>query len=75
MKFHEIGVLNHVGFRTAIYPILNYLEFRTNHAPYVVHGVVHNSWRRAPCKVHGSHEPYVVRGGERGQLRLISSVG
>jgi hypothetical protein len=22
-------------------------------------------WRRAPCKVHGSHEPYVVRGAPR----------
>jgi hypothetical protein len=24
-----------------MHPILNYVEFRTNHEPYVVHGVVH----------------------------------
>jgi len=26
-----------------LHPILNYIEFRTNHAPYVVHGVVQGS--------------------------------
>jgi hypothetical protein len=24
-----------------MHPILNYVEFRTNHEPYMVHGVVH----------------------------------
>jgi hypothetical protein len=33
--------LNHVRFRTAMYSILNCLEFRTNHESYAVHGVVH----------------------------------
>jgi hypothetical protein len=33
--------LNHVGFRAAMHPILNYVELRTNHEPYMVHGVVH----------------------------------
>ncbi len=54
------------GLGQAMHPILNCVEFRTNPEPYMVQGVVHNSWRRAPCKVHGCHEPYVVRGGESG---------
>jgi hypothetical protein len=29
-----------VGFRTAMHLILNYIEFRTNHEPNVVHGMV-----------------------------------
>jgi hypothetical protein len=37
--------LNHVGFRAAMHPILNYVEFRTNHEPHVVHGVVHGDER------------------------------
>jgi hypothetical protein len=33
--------LNPMGFKGEVLnPILNYVEFRTNHAPYVVHGVV-----------------------------------
>ena len=44
---------------------LNYVEFRTNPEPYMVEGVVHDPWRRAACKVHGSHEPHVVRGAPR----------
>jgi hypothetical protein len=28
-----------------MYPILNYVEFRTNHEPYMVHGVVHDGVR------------------------------
>ena len=37
--------LNHVRFRAAMHPILNYVEFRTNHEPNVVHGVVHGELR------------------------------
>jgi hypothetical protein len=35
----------------AMNPILNYVEFRTNHEPNVVHGVVRLSWRPKTCKV------------------------
>ncbi len=28
-----------------MYPILNYVEFRTNHEPYMVHGVVQGGVR------------------------------
>jgi hypothetical protein len=28
-----------------MHPILNYVEFRTNHEPYMVHGVVHGGVR------------------------------
>ena len=28
-----------------MYSILNYVEFRTNHEPYMVHGVVHGGVR------------------------------
>jgi hypothetical protein len=33
--------LNHVRFRVAMYLTLNFVEFRTNHEPNGVHGVVH----------------------------------
>ena len=56
----NIGALNHVRFRASHAPTLNYIESRTNPEPYMVQDVVHNAWRRAPCKVHGCHEPYVV---------------
>jgi len=29
-----------------MHPILNYVKFRTNHEPNVVHGVVHGGVRR-----------------------------
>lgn len=47
--FHSDCALNHAGFRAlaliplwcrAKPPILNYVEFRTNHEPNMVHGVV-----------------------------------
>jgi hypothetical protein len=47
--FHSDCALNHAGFRAlaliplwcrAMHPILNYVEFRTNHEPNIVHGVV-----------------------------------
>jgi hypothetical protein len=61
--------------RYLIYGALNHVRFRASHAPYanpepdMVQDVVRNSWRRAPCKVHGCHAPYVVHGGEGGRLR------
>jgi hypothetical protein len=36
--------LNHVRVRAAMHPILNYVEFRTNHEPYMVQGVVHGGF-------------------------------
>ena len=39
--------LNHVRFRAAMHPILNYVEFRTNPEPYVVRGVVHGGMRNS----------------------------
>jgi hypothetical protein len=38
--------LSHVRSRAAMHPILNYVKFRTNHEPNVVHGVVHSGVRR-----------------------------
>jgi hypothetical protein len=35
--------MHHVRCMAAMNPILNYVEFRTNHEPYMVHGVVHLS--------------------------------
>ena len=32
---------NHVRFRVAMHPILNYVKFRTNPEPCVVRGVVY----------------------------------
>ena len=37
--------LDHVRFRAAMHPILNYVESWTNHEPYMVHGVVHGGFR------------------------------
>ena len=36
--------LNPSWFRAAMHPILNYVKFRTNHEPNVVHGVVHGEF-------------------------------
>ena len=33
--------LNPTRFKAVMHPILNYVEFRTNHEPCMVHGVVH----------------------------------
>ncbi len=33
--------MNPMWFRAALHPIPNYVEFGTNHEPYMVHGVVH----------------------------------
>jgi len=41
----RVLTLNPVWFRAAMHPILNYVEFRTNHEPNVVHGVVHGELR------------------------------
>ena len=43
-RFRAVA-LNPAWFRAAMYPILNYVEFRTNHEPYMVHGVVHGGVR------------------------------
>jgi hypothetical protein len=34
-----------------MHPILNYVEFRTNHEPYMVHGVVHGGFRNAESEI------------------------
>jgi hypothetical protein len=38
--------LNHVRFRAAMHPIMNYVEFRTNPKPYVVRGMVHGGMEK-----------------------------
>jgi len=43
--------LNHARFRAAMHPILNYLEFRTNHEPHMAHGVVHGGLLIADWKI------------------------
>ena len=44
MGFRAVA-LNPAWFRAAMHPILNYVEFRTNHEPYMVHGVVHGGMK------------------------------
>jgi hypothetical protein len=48
--------LNPAWFRAAMYPILNYVEFRTNHEPYMVQGVVYGGVRLPQA---GSSETWV----------------
>jgi hypothetical protein len=38
-----------------MHPILNYVEFRTNHEPYMVHGVVHGGFRNAELKIRNAN--------------------
>jgi len=44
VRFRALA-LNPTRFRAVMHPILNYIEFRTNHEPDVVHGVVHGGMR------------------------------
>jgi hypothetical protein len=39
------AVPKYAKFRAATNPILNHVGFRTNHEPYMVHGVVREFWR------------------------------
>jgi len=34
-----------------MHPILNYVEFRTNHEPYMVHGVVHGGFANIQSEI------------------------
>ena len=62
--------------RAAMHPILNYVKFRTNHEPNVVHGVVRAKYGALiHVRFRASHAPYVVHGGEGGIRTHVRAFG
>jgi hypothetical protein len=57
---HGAMFLNHVEFVAALNLILNYVKFRTNHEPNVVHGVVQGSISFKPCKFQDASFFYLL---------------
>ncbi len=70
---YNYGALNYVEFRAAMHLSRTRLSSGVNHEPYMVHGVVHAQCAVHHIRVHGCHEPHVVRGGERG-IRTLDPV-
>ena len=84
--FHSDCALNHAGFRAlaliplwcrAMHPILNYVEFRTNHEPNMVHGVVDGEMHFQLVIIDGlvkNHISYVVHASTKPVLSEPSTL-